>query len=499
MRLFQALRCHARPLREALSFHPTLDVLEDRLTPDSRLLGNPIVTTIGPVQSFVTYTNNAIDQANDVYLYQFQATGGYWFSAQTQTSAGNGAYLTTNLRLFDSTGQEIKSQVGFGYGNNGPSTNVLLDRVIPTTGTYYLGVAGNANTAYDPTTGTGTSGGATGHYDLQMSLWQMAGVGFQDRTLTLTGAANGGNRLEFYRSFIIPMTSSGMQGTPIIDDTLVYHPAGDPNTYYAFNPFGVKNYNFNLGAGGANQFVASNTYAPPVAHLPLLAALYRHGAQLSYGVNAEGGTVAITGADTQYVYGEVFNGDQAIMYDAPGENILAATVGYTAMTAAPGAALPYTNLAVGFGAMGAYRFFPDAVDRAYFYASGGGDQFAAAPASVRMDWQVNVNSGVGSAPQVHTTVYGFDSNVAYDQASTGSDRGPDVAFFTDGPSTDVFYADIKSAYMSGPSPFLTGRGYFNAVFTFHGASATSANGGNDTAYLLDAVHNSATGFAHVIT
>jgi hypothetical protein len=189
------------------------------------------------------------------------------------------------------------------------------------------------------------------------------------------------------------------------------------------------------------------------------------------------------------------------MFDSPENNVFEGTVGYSAMTAASGSAQPYLNFAAGFDSVTAQRYFTTAVDSAYFYGSGAGDQFNASSASVTMAF--GIASAQSSEPTPSAIANGFDYAIAYDynypNGLDNTGRGEDVGVFVDGLGNDVFYATSTYAYMSGPSPFIAGRGYFNAVFAFSGAHATSAGGGADTAYLLDAVHNSATGFANVIT
>jgi subtilisin family serine protease/subtilisin-like proprotein convertase family protein len=102
----------------------------------------------------------------DVDLYQFVVDAGATLNV---TSTSQGA-VDTALRLFDSTGTEIKFSNPSGQLNSS-----IEDYVFPSGGTFYIGVSETNNVegtgAYDPTAAaSGTAAVSTGSYNLSVSV-----------------------------------------------------------------------------------------------------------------------------------------------------------------------------------------------------------------------------------------------------------------------------------------------------------------------------------------
>ncbi len=135
--------------------------------------------------SYVTVSSlgDGATSAADVDLYQFQASPGSALSAVTSLPAG-GSPADTYLRLFDALGNELASN------DNDPAGGTLYSALTYTftaSGTYYLGVSGAPNSAYDPTTAGGGVGGSTGDYRLDLGLTSPADVGDTLTSAQVTG------------------------------------------------------------------------------------------------------------------------------------------------------------------------------------------------------------------------------------------------------------------------------------------------------------------------
>lgn len=95
-------------------------------------------------------------------LFRFVANQGTTLNA-TVSSDGN---LDTTLRLFDSTGTELRL-----VSLSGTLNSIIEDFVFSAGGTYYLGVSEGTNTAYDPFDVTsGTAAATTGAYTLNVTV-----------------------------------------------------------------------------------------------------------------------------------------------------------------------------------------------------------------------------------------------------------------------------------------------------------------------------------------
>ena len=97
-------------------------------------------------------------------LYKFTVTAGDTITATTALPSG-GTAMDTYLRLFNSSGTQLAFDDDSG-GNYYSS----LTYTFTASGTYYIGVSGYANTAYNPKVGGSGMTGSTGDYRLTMDF-----------------------------------------------------------------------------------------------------------------------------------------------------------------------------------------------------------------------------------------------------------------------------------------------------------------------------------------
>lgn len=123
----------------------------------------------------------------DVDLFRLTAFGGSTLSLETSLPVG-GASMDTVLRVFDPSGNQVALDNDGGVAGYSRITNLILN----STGTYYVGVSGYGNVAYNPyVPGSGTPG-STGNYALAATL-SVPDVGDTLATAYTTGlSGNGG-------------------------------------------------------------------------------------------------------------------------------------------------------------------------------------------------------------------------------------------------------------------------------------------------------------------
>jgi hypothetical protein len=98
--------------------------------------------------------------ARDVDLYQFQADAGQTFTAMASLPNGSSLTYGPELRLFDSSGNELANSYDYNQ----------LEWQFDTPGIYYVGVSGPGNGGYDPNMAGSGQGAATGAYILDLNL-----------------------------------------------------------------------------------------------------------------------------------------------------------------------------------------------------------------------------------------------------------------------------------------------------------------------------------------
>ena len=119
------------------------------------------------------------DGSNDVDLYSFTASGGDQVTVKTVPGSSS---PYPYVRLFDAAGH----QLAIGYYYQSPAIGYF---VLPSSGTYYVGVSSYNNASYDPTQAdSGKNGSYTGAYTLTVSLVSAGSTSVS----SISGAAGSG-------------------------------------------------------------------------------------------------------------------------------------------------------------------------------------------------------------------------------------------------------------------------------------------------------------------
>jgi subtilisin-like proprotein convertase family protein len=159
---------------------------------DSTLLATDTqIDTVGSA-TYAAFIGDGAFGLRDVDLFRFVAGAGTTITVTAGVTSGS---LHTVLRLFDASGSEIRADRRHGVTTN------LVNFVVASAGTYYVGVSGGSgssnaadlgNDNYDPATGgTGNATDATGDYTLTISV--AGGISEGPRVLTGTHLAVGVN------------------------------------------------------------------------------------------------------------------------------------------------------------------------------------------------------------------------------------------------------------------------------------------------------------------
>lgn len=201
--------------------------------------GPPIGDTndqISEAQAVSSLTNDqtvsgTLASATDVNLYAFSVSSNQRIAFDVNHPAGS--TLDGYLRVFDATGKELASNdSGSAPSEGAGGVDPYLQVTFPSAGTYYVGISGSGNKAYNATDGTGdTSGnvGASGAYTL--TLAGVGGSGFTGLTATATRTTDGSTSTVNIRRF----NSAGQISTQAIDPTLrtwvlIHGYKGNPTT-----------------------------------------------------------------------------------------------------------------------------------------------------------------------------------------------------------------------------------------------------------------------------
>ncbi len=142
--------------------------------PGDRLDQAKVVSLQPNVPAEVTATiGNGLFGEADVDLFAVDLTAGQILKADVDAfyldDGTWGSLLDSYLKIFDASGTELAAaDVGSAAGDTTNDLDAYLSVTAPVTGTYYVGVTGAGNTAYDPNQqGTGTTA-STGDYTLQL-------------------------------------------------------------------------------------------------------------------------------------------------------------------------------------------------------------------------------------------------------------------------------------------------------------------------------------------
>ncbi|MEM9365154.1 MAG: putative Ig domain-containing protein [Planctomycetota bacterium] len=147
----------------------TLGALPQDDTPGDRVSTAKLLSpTVTADADFTDSVGNGWHGTKDVDFYQLELTSGQEVTVDINTPGGSS--LDSYLRLFDSSGSVLET------GDNDSAASNPLDAVltysITADGTYYIGVSGTPNTAYDPLLPGSGPEGSTGDYTMVVSLTQ---------------------------------------------------------------------------------------------------------------------------------------------------------------------------------------------------------------------------------------------------------------------------------------------------------------------------------------
>jgi Bacterial Ig domain len=153
----------------------------------------------------------------DVDLYRLSAVVGSRLTVLTNPAPFVGAAMNTYVRVFDALGTQLAANNDF----NGIYSRLTL--TLRELGTYFVGISGNPNTAYNPNVGDSGAVGSTGDYSLAIQVeapiaWTPEGPG-TIRSGQVEGLASQSN----------PVAGAIQAVAP--------HPT-DPNILYAASPNG---------------------------------------------------------------------------------------------------------------------------------------------------------------------------------------------------------------------------------------------------------------------
>lgn len=125
--------------------------------------------------NFISAIGDETSGSKDVDLFRFDSTAGYKIRLSTDTALGTD--FDSFLRVFDSTGKQLSADNDSGNG----SYSQILNFVLPADGTYYIGISGNPNKTYSPTTASSGVAGATGDYTFNLSVAAIQDVFLQGK------------------------------------------------------------------------------------------------------------------------------------------------------------------------------------------------------------------------------------------------------------------------------------------------------------------------------
>jgi RHS repeat-associated protein len=178
-----------RRARSAIVFRPALLPLEARqllslvADPEGDVLASALGVALSPGVPYVHQATigDGLYGPSDVDLYRVQLSAGAVLSADIDAQAldegGALSGLDSTLRVFDDAGYEVAhDENAFDPQTGAPGADAALSYRAAAAGTYFLGVSGTVNRAYDPArAGSGPAGAgadATGAYRLELRVAQ---------------------------------------------------------------------------------------------------------------------------------------------------------------------------------------------------------------------------------------------------------------------------------------------------------------------------------------
>jgi hypothetical protein len=134
---------------------------------------------------------DSISSATDVDLYKITVAAGQKVTMDVDRTTSSS--LDSYLRVFNASGSQVKSNNDANAPGETATTpkESYISYTFSTAGTYYVGVSGNANSAYSATTGSGDVSGSTGGYKLTLTASVVAPADSDDQTTEARSLAVG--------------------------------------------------------------------------------------------------------------------------------------------------------------------------------------------------------------------------------------------------------------------------------------------------------------------
>jgi hypothetical protein len=137
---------------------------------------------------------DSISSATDVDLYKVTVSTGQ--KVQIDVDRASGSSLDSFLRVFNSSGSQIKSNDNANAPGESAATpkESYISYTFSAAGTYYIGVSGNPNKSYSISTGAGDVSGSTGGYVLRLTAVATAPADSDDQTTEAPLISVGGSK-----------------------------------------------------------------------------------------------------------------------------------------------------------------------------------------------------------------------------------------------------------------------------------------------------------------
>ncbi|MCY2986352.1 MAG: pre-peptidase C-terminal domain-containing protein, partial [Planctomycetota bacterium] len=137
--------------------------------PDDQIAEAQDLGAMTQVRSFSGTIDAVASYGVDVDMYSFTVAGGQRIAFDIDRP-GDGGIANSYIRLFGSSGSELAANDNGPAPREGSTTESYFEYLFNTAGTYYIGVSGYANTAYNPVSGTSDAvNGGTGQYTLVLT------------------------------------------------------------------------------------------------------------------------------------------------------------------------------------------------------------------------------------------------------------------------------------------------------------------------------------------
>ena len=297
------------------------------------------ITTAAPASGDIGSDAGLVVGDTDVDLYAFTPTTTGAYDIRTGTSQEGSA--DTYLRLFTSTGTQLDSN-----DNADSTTTASYVRADLTAGvTYYVGVSGSGNSAYDPLTGTGTADATTtGLYTLSVATATVPAI-----TIASPAAVNPTSAAGATAAFVVSLDQAASAAVTVdyatADVTAVAGvdytdtsgtltiPAGqtsatiDVPILYDANATGSLTFDLNLTTPSDNALLDGGQATGTVTHLPVTQLPIGNGTRATYtDANGRSVTITLVGGGTGVV-SVVGNGD---VTGTAASSVTVATTGTTA-------------------------------------------------------------------------------------------------------------------------------------------------------------------------